>query len=196
MDFESDPAADFLNREKEVLGDLESEIIEKTNVEPSGEMLSSDDFEMINNDIATDPAENDDLAGMTFNSSNVSVVQEIPEKIKIWREQQSVMLEEKDIKEKEATEKLRESAKKELEDWYHTYRESKEKTKTMNRKDEKDLSTADINGSTDDATIWEKISSLCDFGSQAKAPKSGRDTTRMRSIFLQLKSSPPASKNV
>lgn len=27
MDFESDPAADFLNREREELGDLENEII-------------------------------------------------------------------------------------------------------------------------------------------------------------------------
>lgn len=27
MDFESDPAAEFLNREREELGDLESEII-------------------------------------------------------------------------------------------------------------------------------------------------------------------------
>lgn len=133
---------------------------------------------------------------MTFASSNVSVVHEVPEKIKKWREQQTVMLEEKDIREQEATEKLKESAAKELSDWYLTYRDSKEKTKTMNRNAEKELTTADTNGSASDDTIWEKISSLCDFGSQAKAPKNGRDTTRMRSIFLQLKSSPPAAKNI
>jgi len=188
MDFESDPAAEFLSREREELGDLESEI-NVSNVEP----LSSDDFEMINNEIPNDGADNDDLAGMTF-PSQASVFHEVPEKIKKWREQQSLMLEEKDIKEKENCEKLRESAKKELEDWYHTYRDSKEKTRTMNRSAEKDMSTADTNGSPTDDTIWEKISSLCDFGSQAK-PKSGRDTSRMRSIFLQLKSSPPA-KNI
>lgn len=133
---------------------------------------------------------------MTFASSNVSVVHEVPEKIKKWREEQEVMLTDKDIREKDATEKLKESAAKELADWYLTYRDSKEKTKTMNRNAEKDMSTADTNGTSSDDTIWEKISSLCDFGSQAKAPKNGRDTSRMRSIFLQLKSSPPAAKNI
>jgi hypothetical protein len=137
-----------------------------------------------------------DLSGMTFASA--AVVHEVPEKIKKWREKQAQLLEEKDIKESETIEKLRESAKKELEDWYHTYRDSKEKTKTMNRNAEKDLSSADTNGNSpsDDKEIWEKISSLCDFGSQAKAPKNGRDTARMRSIFLQLKSSPPVAKNI
>lgn len=133
---------------------------------------------------------------MTFASNNTSVVHEVPEKIKKWREEQSILLEEKDVKEKEATEKLRESAAKELADWYSTYRDSKEKTKTMNRNAEKDLSTADTNGGASmDDSIWEKISALCDFGSQAKAPKNGRDTSRMRSIFLQLKSAPLA-KNI
>lgn len=132
-----------------------------------------------------------DLAGMTF-PSQTTIVHEVPEKIKKWREEQTIMLERKDIQEQEATEKLRVSAKKELEHWYHTYRDLKDKTKTMNRNAEKDLSSADINGSpTDDGQIWEKISALCDFGAQAKAPKNGKDTTRMRSIFLQLKSSPP-----
>lgn len=84
MDFESDPASEFLQREREELGDLENEIISSngewnislsklsfvllwsgffTLVEPeavSGEPLSSDDFEMINNDLAADGgAEND-----------------------------------------------------------------------------------------------------------------------------------------
>lgn len=137
-----------------------------------------------------------DLAGMTFASSNISVVQEVPEKIKKWREQQTILLEEKDIKEKEATAQLRESAAKELADWYHTYRDSKEKTKTLNRNAEEDFSSADTNGTSSDDAIWEKISALCDFGSQAKTPKNGRDTSRMRSIFLQLKSSPPVAKNI
>lgn len=131
---------------------------------------------------------------MTFASSNISAVREVPEKIKKWREEQTVMLEEKDDKEKDANEKLKESAAKELSDWYLTYRESKEKTRTMNRNAEKDFHSGDTNGTPSDDTIWEKISSLCDFAA-AKAPKNGRDTTRMRSIFLQLKSSPVSKNN-
>jgi vacuolar-type H+-ATPase subunit H len=130
---------------------------------------------------------------MSFAHQNV--VHEVPEKIKKWREDQAKMLEEKDENEKKTIEKLRKEAEKELADWYDTYRSSKEKTKTINRNAEKDMTTADTNGNSDDS-IWEKISSLCDFGGQAKAPKNGRDTTRMRSIFLQLKSSPlPAKTN-
>lgn len=84
MDFETDPAAEFLNRERAELGDLENEIIapngkQKINdfhkcyfsltlsipddfspAEPSGEPLSSDDFEMINNENPSDIAENND----------------------------------------------------------------------------------------------------------------------------------------
>lgn len=82
MDFDSDPASEFLQRERDVLGDLEEEIISSNgkfifsyqfllfmesrlvftaNEEEatSGEPLSSDDFEMINNDLAADGAEND-----------------------------------------------------------------------------------------------------------------------------------------
>lgn len=129
---------------------------------------------------------------MTFASQ--ATVHEVPEKIKKWREQQAVMLEQKDENEKKTIESLRVSAAAELTEWYDTYRNSKEKTRTMNRSAEQDMTTADTNGSGDD-TIWEKISNLCDFGAQAKAPKSGRDTARMRSIFLQLKSSPLAARN-
>lgn len=129
---------------------------------------------------------------MTFASQ--TVVHEVPEKIKKWRENQAVMLEAKDVNEQKTVEKAKAEAAKELSDWYDQYRSSKEKTKTMNRKDEKEMSTVDTNGSGDD-TIWEKISTLCDFGAQAKAPKNGRDTARMRSIFLQLKSSPLVARN-
>lgn len=131
---------------------------------------------------------------MTF--ANTSVVHEVPEKIKKWREQQALMLEEKDIKELQTIEELKKSAAKELSEWYSSYQSGKDKTKTMNRNAEKDFSSADTNGTSDDGSIWEKISSLCDFGAQAKnGPKNGRDVSRMRSIFLQLKSSPPA-KNI
>lgn len=145
---------------------------------------------------------------------NAPAIHEVPEKIKKWQEEQKIMLEQKDVKEKEEELALRASAAKgkklptpnliiffdfltfiELSDWYHTYRDSKEKTRTMNRNSEKDLSTADTNGATTHEHIWESISHLCDFSAQAKAPKNGRDTTRMRTIFLQLKSSPP-SKNI
>jgi vacuolar-type H+-ATPase subunit H len=127
--------------------------------------------------------------------TNTSVFHEVPEKIKKWREEQQRKIEEKDAKEKEMIEKMREEAAKDLEDWYNQYRDTKEKTKTMNRSAEQDLSSSQTNGVAENTAIWEKISTLCDFGGN-KGPKTGRDVTRMRSIFLQLKSSPPAAKNI
>lgn len=129
---------------------------------------------------------------MTLAPPNVSAVQEVPEKIRIWREEQLTRLELKDKQEIEANDALRESAKKELESWYNHYNDSKDKTKTLNRNSDQEMSTADTNGASSDDTIWESISKLCDFGAQAKAPKNARDTTRMRSILLQMKSSPLA----
>lgn len=130
---------------------------------------------------------------MTINTS--SVFHEVPEKIKKWREQQQQKIEEKDAKEQEMIEKMREEAAKDLEDWYNQYRDTKEKTKAMNRNAEQDVQTSQTNGVSENPQIWEKISNLCDFVGN-KGPKTGRDVTRMRSIFLQLKSSPPAAKNI
>lgn len=86
MDFEQDPADEFLKREREELGDLEDEIIASngksdvcftktflcdlknfssywlpvvTAAAAPNEALSSDDFEMINNDLSTEGADND-----------------------------------------------------------------------------------------------------------------------------------------
>ena len=39
-------------------------------------------------------------------------------------------------------------------------------------------------------TEWERIAKLCDFNTSSKTSKSLRDNSRMRSVILQLKSSP------
>lgn len=43
-------------------------------------------------------------------------------------------------------------------------------------------------------TEWERIAKLCDFN--PKASKTSKDVSRMRSIILQLKQSPIATKPV
>jgi hypothetical protein len=57
----------------------------------------------------------------------------VPEKIRIWKEEQEKRLLEKDSAEEEAKELLKEQAKKELQDWYKRHDESIAKTKVMNR---------------------------------------------------------------
>lgn len=41
-------------------------------------------------------------------------------------------------------------------------------------------------------TEWERIARLCDFN--PKSSKTSKDVSRMRSIILQLKQTPPAPK--
>lgn len=60
-------------------------------------------------------------------------VQEEPEKIKRWREEQKKRLEEKDAEEETKKTELREHARKELEDWYKHHEDTIAKTKSTNR---------------------------------------------------------------
>lgn len=60
-------------------------------------------------------------------------MQEEPEKIKRWREEQKKRLEEKDAEEETKKTELREQARKELEDWYKHHEDTISKTKSTNR---------------------------------------------------------------
>lgn len=159
------------------------------------QMMSNDDFELINNEIQqADLNPNnlaDDLSGMSFISTQPQ--REEPEKIRAWRENTKKKLEEKDRMEEEAREALREHAQKEMDDWVKKYNEQLQKTKSINRDAETEMSHSDMNGNQDGKNIWEQISNLCDFSS--KGPKSVKDASRIRQIFLQMKTSPPTKVN-
>lgn len=153
--------------------------------------MSNEDFELINSEIqqANENPEDlaDDLAGMSFSSTIPQYTEkEVPEKIRLWREEMERKLEEKDRQELEAKEALRVSAEKEMNDWVSKYNDSMEKTKTMNRSNEKDFEATETN--EDAKNMWESITGLCDFSS--KGPKNAKDASRMRSIFLHMKSGP------
>lgn len=158
-------------------------------------MMSNDDFELINSEIqqADSMANNlaDDLSGMSFVSTIPQ--KEEPQKIVEWRENTKRQLEEKDRLEQEAREALRQNAQKEMEDWVKKYNDHLQKTKSINRAAESEMSHSDMNGNQDGKNIWEQISNLCDFSS--KGPKSTKDASRIRQIFLQMKTSPPTKVN-
>lgn len=212
MDFESDPAADFLNREREELGGiiddnegglLLCQISTKNFSYRFADSLldalfqtqnefSTDDFELINSEIQqasesqTDELA-DDLAGMSFTSTIPVTTHQVPEKIRLWREEMERSLIEKDQKEQEAKEALRVAAAKEMEEWVAKYNDTMEKTKNLNRSNDKTLQSPEPTES-DAKNMWESISTLCDF--TGKGPKNTKDASRMRSIFLQMKSAP------
>lgn len=62
------------------------------------------------------------------------------------------------------------------------------------RNAEEEFAHSDMNGSAETKNVWESISNLCDFSSKT-GPKSQKDASRIRQIFLQMKSSPPTKVN-
>jgi len=182
-----DPASEFLEREKEELADV----------------LGQDDFVAVDSSAAIDTAEavpeasseavpDVGLVASQMDQMRVSPqmsapIRIEPETIRVWREENAKRLAEKDAKEEEMLNELREQAKKELTDWYKHYKEQVEKTKSFNRESEMEF-VAEVND-IKPGTEWERVNKLVDFNS--KHSKSTKDTTRMKSIMLQLKQNPP-----
>ena len=138
-----DPAAEFLDREQETLAGLEDEFeFEKTS---PPDVLTDDVDNNDDNidDILADPVFNgggglgsdengyEDIQSETT-STNGHMMPE-PEKIRVWREEQKVILEQKDNEEAQRKEELKVQAAKEMEEWYARYADQLEKSKASNR---------------------------------------------------------------
>lgn len=195
------PEAEFLAREKDQLAGLEDDLaptdggtdisaVVPDNENGIGETTESIDelngFEKVEENPEAAVLEEPKEVKPTYTISPVTV-REVPEKIKIWKEKQEKLLEEKDAKEEKTKQELREKATKELAEWYKQHEEQVAKTRQANRSAEKEL-VADMT-KMEPGTEWERIAKLCDFN--PKTAKSSRDISRMRSIILQVKQSPP-----
>ncbi|XP_043664803.1 clathrin light chain isoform X7 [Vespula pensylvanica] len=197
-DTEVDPAAEFLAREQDQLAGLEDEIPPVSMAIPAaatnGEGSDVEgSFEII--DTIGQPTESQTLPALDTVASAPPVKEE-PEKIRKWREEQKTRLEEKDAEEEKKKEEWREAAKKELEEWYKHHAEAISKTKTTNRESAKNAEKQFVAEAdeVEPGTEWERIAKLCDFN--PKSSRTSKDVSRMRSIILQLKQTPPAPVNV
>jgi hypothetical protein len=126
-------------------------------------------------------------------SSNAPVAtdREVPEKIRIWKEQQIEMLKQKEIDENLAIEKLKQSGKEELDNWIKTNLSNLEKIKINNRLNDSNHNKSDNDDdlkTNENNNDWNSIYKLCDFSQ--KVSRNEKDTQRMKSIFLQLKQNP------
>lgn len=108
------------------------------------------------------------------------------EKTLLWREEQLKKIAEKDKNEEVKLEEWRNTAKRELEEWYARQAEQVEKHKKNNR-----VAEAEFVKERDETTPgneWERISRLCDFN--PKNNKNTKDVSKLRSLLLQLKQNP------
>ncbi|XP_059158439.1 clathrin light chain A-like [Physella acuta] len=175
-----DPAADFLAREQSELAGLEDDNFGE------GQQFTQDFDGFAQNQEQVTVAQSNGPSNMYEAISQQDTIRAVPEKIKIWREEQKTRLEKKDSEEAKRKKELKEKAKKELDDWYKHHTEQLEKTKENNRAAE----TAFVKDRDEKVTgqAWEKITRLCEFN--PKNSKNTKDVSRFRSILLQLKQTP------
>jgi len=209
---EIDPAAEFLAKEQEELGDIGEDLglgapvqdiatfddandniaVKNDEDENAPISVSHNDFGVTDdvNPFLQDAVKNtapvmegkDIYAGMQ--TLIIKKDQEEPEFMRIWREEQQERLRKKDEAETTAMDELKQQAKQELEDWYKRYETQLEKTKSTNREDETKYENNEMNH-IEPGSEWERVAKHCDFS--AKAPGHTKDVSRMRSIMLQLK---------
>ncbi|CAL8106481.1 unnamed protein product [Orchesella dallaii] len=193
---ESDPAADFLAREQSNLAGLEDDVLSSSpvaNIITNGNGLLD---RSASPDLVIPTGDDDDMprprspSPTVFSQSVFNEPREEPEKIRIWREEQKQRLEDKDRAEEVKREELKEAAKKELDEWYKSHEEQLVSNRKANRNAEKEL-VAETEP-LEPGTEWERIAKLCDFN--PKGSKHQKDISRMRSIILQLKQTPPIKR--
>jgi len=173
------PLNDFMGEPEAVAEPIENgfEVITTEEVESATDLFQSND---VMAEMEAEDAPFDKFAALSMSASE-------PECITKWKAEQEARLVTKDADEVKKREELRIQAQQELEDWYKLYEEQLEKTKASNR-DEQQEFVAEINN-IEAGSEWERVAVHCDFN--AKVSKNVKDVSRMRSILLQLKQSPP-----
>lgn len=182
---EVDPAAEFLAKEQEELADLGEDLGFGLAAPPVASPV--EDFV---NEVPKEepPVENGfEVEETTRDFSALSMSKPEPECIARWKIEQEERLKAKDQDEEKKKEELKQQALQELQDWYKHYEEQLGKTKAANREEQKEF-VAEVNNIAP-GSEWERVATHCDFN--AKVNKNVKDVSRMRSILLQLKQSPP-----
>jgi len=197
-----DPVADFLACEQENLTGLQDALDceAKGTSESNGKGLTADVFDGDSNGLDSNGLDSNGLDSNDLDSKydleqkehSPSPVSDNPEleAIRVWREKQQLMLQKKDQEEAEAIAQLRLTARKELEELYLKRSAKLSESKSKNRNAEEEWIAERDSMST--GLEWEKVALMCDFN--PKASRNKKDTSRMKTILLQLKQSPPLKR--
>merc|ERR1719220_1624810 len=178
--------------------EAEASVIEPEETEPEPAAEESPKKNSEGGDGGDDP-NSTASSDLSLSVSKQTEPREDPEVIKLWKENQVKMLQEKDENEEKAQEELKKQAKAELEDWYKQHSEQLGKLQAANRaasisyEQELETTTEKLTPGTE----WERVAKLCDFN--PKSARNTKDIGRMRSVILQLKqegSSPTVPQGV
>merc|ERR1740120_608815 len=131
----------------------------------------------------------DPCQGMPVSNSGMAGAG-IPEmtKLREWEQKHEEELEEIARKEEAAKRQTRESAAAELAKWYQEQKAATSKRVEVNRDQEKEMEAGRLAAMKPDANPWERVVDLIDTNS--RTADESRDTSRMRSLLIQLKSNP------
>jgi len=195
---EVDPAAEFLAKEQEELGDIGEDLGLHS---PQAQEEGGDQIQAFKEEepeipaMATEPNYaafgGDELQDLGQGMGRMAMNREEPECIKRWKVEQEEMLKQKDADEETKKDELRVRAAQELVDWYKQYEEQLSQTRKANKEQQDAQEVPEVNGIAP-GQEWERVSKHCDFS--AKAPGHTKDVSRMRNILLQLKQSPPTTR--
>merc|ERR1712217_794550 len=108
-----------------------------------------------------------------------------------WEDKHERELEEIDTKEKAEKKEKRQSAQEELTKWYEEQNANTKKRHATNRTDESTAEVARAEAMKPGANPWKLVADLID--TNARTSDESRDTSRMRALLIQLKTSPVLS---
>ncbi|XP_065184402.1 clathrin light chain B-like isoform X2 [Sycon ciliatum] len=177
---ESDPAADFLQKEQGALAELGDDDL----AFDGGASAPTQDFSAELDQFGQKEQSTESNAYSAIQEADVLATES--EAVRKWREDQKQVLEEKDEQAEVERQQWLEQAKQDLQDWEARQAEQLEKAKSDNRAAEE----AFIRERDEDTpgSEWERVARFCDFN--PKNSKSTKDAARMRSILLHLKQTP------
>ncbi|KAI3386308.1 hypothetical protein SNEBB_010094 [Seison nebaliae] len=121
------------------------------------------------------------------------VIEESPveeDAAKEWPRKFKERLESKDATEDAKIQEMQEHAKKELDDWYQKRKEQIEKKAELNLLEQNDFIESNKKSNTE-GIDWKDVVKFCEFNS--KVTKNEKDTSRLRSLLLNLKDAPLAT---
>eukprot|EP00041_Stephanoeca_diplocostata_P039656 m.1637356 g.1637356 ORF g.1637356 m.1637356 type:complete len:158 (-) comp25728_c0_seq1:73-546(-) len=114
----------------------------------------------------------------------VSAMDEEPESITKWKAEQAVRLQQLEEETAKKEQAMLEEAKTELDTWGKTYSSQNTERHERNLDDEKAFIAK--RDETGPGNQWERVAFLIDFNS--KSPNKVKDTSKMKSILIRLKS--------